>query len=754
MMKKQYLVGLLVISMTLFAGCKNTAVKEPMVSDNSISTNQVENEPIQESEVEEQNTEEKTQELTGENLIPNGDFSAGIGGFLTYLEGGDGFLQVNDKGELETVINRVGEVDYGVQAFLDGFGLEEGCKYKMEFDISSDIQRDVEFRIQINGGDYHPYVSQVISIAPEMLHFEQEFTMSEATDPAPRLCFNMGNRGGSEQTTAHTVTIDNIKLVLIDNSNKVSADNEVSNMKMYGNQLGYLPTAYKKIVLKEELASKKYQIIDSKTQEVVLEGTVPDAKMHTGSNMKFSEVVFTQISNPGNYELVVENEKYPIIVEKQVYDGIRQDVFRMFYLQRCGIELGSETANDFAHPACHNTMAVIYNTKDKIDVSGGWHDAGDYGRYVVPGAKAVADLLLAYESNPKAFGDNTGILESNNKKADLLDEAKVELDWMLKMQNTSGGVYHKVTCNNFPGVILPQDEKEELVVSPVSTCATADFAAVMAMAGRLYRDYDANYAATCLSASQKAMQYLEANSSNGGFKNPQGIVTGEYGDSNDLDERFWALSELYKTTLDKKYSTMLYKIDPNTVAKGLGWDGVGTYGIYACLTTKDLDAKYYEKNKKLLESEANRISEISNQDIFGSSVPDNYGWGSNMIIANNGMTLLLADKVFNNKVYRAEAQKQLNYLLGSNANGYCFVTGYGSMSPKSTHHRPSQFLKKTMPGMLVGGPNANLEDPYAQSVLKGKAPAVCYVDHEQSYSCNEITIYWNSPLYYLLNEIR
>ena len=72
------------------------------------------------------------------------------------------------------------------------------------------------------------------------------------------------------------------------------------------------------------------------------------------------------------------------------------------------------------------------------------------------------------------------------------------------------------------------------------------------------------------------------------------------------------------------------------------------------------------------------------------------------------------------------------------------------MSPVGTHHRPSQFLKQTMPGMLVGGPNSNLEDPYAQNVLADAPAAKCYVDNEQSFSCNEVTVYWNSPLIYLM----
>ena len=78
-----------------------------------------------------------------------------------------------------------------------------------------------------------------------------------------------------------------------------------------------------------------------------------------------------------------------------IYADALKDAVRMLYMQRCGSELTEDLAGDFAHPACHTGEAVIYGTNNKIDVSGGWHDAGDYGRYTVSGVKAVADLLLA-----------------------------------------------------------------------------------------------------------------------------------------------------------------------------------------------------------------------------------------------------------------------------------------------------------------------------------------------------------------------
>ena len=116
-----------------------------------------------------------------------------------------------------------------------------------------------------------------------------------------------------------------------------------------------------------------------------------------------------------------------------------------------------------------------------------------------------------------------------------------------------------------------------------------------------------------------------------------------------------------------------------------------------------------------------------------------------MNVADNGVLYLMAYKLDGNKEYRDYAQRQRDYIFGVNGTGYCYVTGYGSLSPEHPHHRPSEVLEKTLPGMLVGGPNNGLNDPYAAAVLYGVAPGLCYVDNSQSFSCNEITIYWNSP---------
>ena len=122
---------------------------------------------------------------------------------------------------------------------------------------------------------------------------------------------------------------------------------------------------------------------------------------------------------------------------------------------------------------------------------------------------------------------------------DVLDEARFELDWLLKMQDANGGVYHKVTCDVFPETVMPEEETAQLIACPISNTATGDFAAVMAKASVLYKDYDADFAAKCLDASKKAYEYLSGNMDAYGFSNPDDIVTGEYPDTIFRDETIW-----------------------------------------------------------------------------------------------------------------------------------------------------------------------------------------------------------------------
>ena len=147
------------------------------------------------------------------------------------------------------------------------------------------------------------------------------------------------------------------------------------------------------------------------------------------------------------------------------------------------------------------------------------------------------------------------------------------------------------------------------------------------------------------------------------------------------------------------------------------------------------------------------IEAAAASDSYHSSLTE-YPWGSNMTVANNGMYLLLYVAVSGGNKGDALARSQLDYLLGTNGTSYCFLTGFGTQAPNSPHHRPSEAKGEAVPGMIAGGPNENLEDPYASTVLEGTAPALCYADSDQAYSLNEVAIYWNSPLVFLFAYVE
>ncbi|MCR5402377.1 MAG: glycoside hydrolase family 9 protein [Butyrivibrio sp.] len=250
-------------------------------------------------------------------------------------------------------------------------------------------------------------------------------------------------------------------------------------------------------------------------------------------------------------------------------------------------------------------------------------------------------------------------------------------------------------------------------------------------------------------AAKKAADYLGNTSRDAvGYKNPGDISTGEYEDNNDVDERFWAYTELFKTTGDSSYEKKA-KDELCDSDYALGWQGVAGYGAYAYLTAKSQD----EALLKEINDDALKTSEliVANADTYayGSSIVGDYPWGSNLTIANNGEFLLMMNKAIGED-NKETVEKQIGYLFGNNATGYSFFTGFGTTYTDHPHHRPSQALKKTVPGMVAGGPNNGLNDPYAANVLKGVARAKCYVDNSQSYSTNEVAIYWNSPLVYVL----
>ncbi|OPX42589.1 endoglucanase D precursor [Ruminiclostridium hungatei] len=525
------------------------------------------------------------------------------------------------------------------------------------------------------------------------------------------------------------------------------------------NQIGYKIDDKKIAVIKG--VYKSFEVFDAETGKAVLVketgGKVSDES--SGDTVCYAD--FSELKASGSYFISVEGlgKSYDFkIGESTLFSKVNDALVKALYYQRCGIVLDSKYAGEYIHGSCHTGKAILYGNEEvQLDVGGGWHDAGDYGRYVVPAAVTAADLMLAYEFYPQSFTSPLNIPESSNNIPDILDEAKYGLEWLLKMQDEkSGGVYHKVTSRNFPDIaVMPDIDVDDLFIMPVSTTATADFAAVTAMASRIFKDFDPDFSKKCLAAAVKAWNWLEANKSFIAFKNPQDVSSGEYGDSSGDDERAWAAAELLRATGIKKYNEY-FKANYQTGGFGLGWQNVSGFAAIAYLfaDTETADSgKADEIRKAWLEKADMFVSTAQKNGYLLAMHKMEYNWGSNMNVANHAMHMLIADKLSNSEKYTESAADCAHYLLGRNTLNQSYITGYGSQKVMQPHHRPSagDSVKDPVPGLLVGGPDSALEDDSARASLSGKAPAQCYIDDITSFSTNEVATYWNSAAIFVFS---
>lgn len=526
-------------------------------------------------------------------------------------------------------------------------------------------------------------------------------------------------------------------------------------MAIYCDQTGYLPHSVKTAVMTE---GKTFDVIrlEGASERTVLSGAVRDAGPDAASGDHVYVADFSDICEDGVYYIRSDAgaQSHRFRIGRDVYRALQADMIKALYFQRCGCELEEKYAGVYKHPCCHTGDAVLWADCSVVkEVKGGWHDAGDYGRYISPAAVAVAHLLYAFVLFPDSFQDSLNIPESGNGIPDVLNECRYELEWMLKMQDEEGGAYHKLTSIMHVAFIMPQEDKDQFYIFPVSSMATADYAAVMALASRVYRTYDSGFADRLFAAAKRAWGWLEQHPGYVGFKNPEGCNTGEYGDICDLDERLWAAAEMLVTTGDAKYQDALSRLMREDLTRtDFGWTDVSGFAALAVLTDRAHTASQDTGDalRAAVLAEADRLVDVAAHSGYGVAMePEDYVWGSNMVVLNRGMLLVLAALISEDKgAYEETALAQLHYLLGKNAMDYSYVTGYGEHAFMHPHNRPTECdgIELPMPGWVSGGPFKTPADEVGRKAIpQGTPPMKCYLDDAACYSLNEITIYWNSP---------
>jgi endoglucanase len=491
---------------------------------------------------------------------------------------------------------------------------------------------------------------------------------------------------------------------------------------------------------------------------------------------------------------VAGEHSHPFAIRADLYRALARDAMAFFYHQRSGVPIVMPYAGapQWQRPAGHVSDRAVpclpaLHCGYTLDVSGGWYDAGDHGKYVVNGGIALWTLLALHERLGR-FGRGGGdgefadgklrIPEAGNGVPDLLDEARFELEWMLRMQVPDGAplagmAHHKIHDRSWTSLATaPHQDHEPRFLHPPSTAATLNLAAVAAQGARVFRAADPAFAARCLAAARKAYAAALAHPALYARAFAQAAGGGPYDDPDVRDEFYWAAAELALATGEDAYRAAVQASPfhlalptsaepagkPADVPTSMTWQGTAALGSLSLLLdgdAKPLDAPARATLLANLRAAADLYVAIVGEQGYRSPLrpgPKGYPWGSSSFVVNNLVVVALAYDVTHERRYLDAVAVGFDYLLGRNPLDRSYVTGYGARPAENPHHRffARQYnfrFPPPPPGLLAGGPNSGLQDPVARGArLTGCAPQKCYVDHIEAWSLNEVAINWNAPL--------
>ncbi|MGW5616198.1 glycoside hydrolase family 9 protein [Streptomyces sp. NPDC003877] len=548
------------------------------------------------------------------------------------------------------------------------------------------------------------------------------------------------------------------------------------------NQVGYLPAGPKNATLVTDATAGLPWQLRTSGGTVVARGTSVPRGVDASSGQNVHSIDFGAYRKKGTgLTLVADGEtSRPFDIDASAYERLRLDSAKYYYTQRSGIAIREDLRPGYGRPAGH--VGVAPNQGDTavpcqpgvcdytLDVSGGWYDAGDHGKYVVNGGISTWELLSTYEralhartGDARPLGDGSlAIPESGNKVPDLLDEARWELEFLLRMQvpdgkPLAGMAHHKMHDEQWTGLpLMPHDDPQKRELHPPSTAATLNLAATAAQAARLYRPHDRAFAGKALAAARKAWSAALAHPDRYASES-DGIGGGAYPDNDVTDDFYWAAAELYLSTGERQFEEYLLKSPVHTAdlfgPLGFDWARTGAAGRLD-LATVPSRLPGRDKVRQSVVKGADRYLATLRAHPYGMPyAPEGakYDWGSSHQVLNNAVVLATAYDITGATKYRDGALQSMDYILGRNALNISYVTGYGEVSAQNQHSRwYARQLDPALPnppeGTLSGGPNSSIQDPFAQSKLQGCVGQFCYIDDIQSWSTNEHTINWNAAL--------
>ena len=548
------------------------------------------------------------------------------------------------------------------------------------------------------------------------------------------------------------------------------------------NQVGFAPQQEKTATIDvcSSLVSPSAVAILNTDGDTVWSGMASATMINPLSGKPRQLVDFSSLTTPGTYTLHASSPhnliaSSPFTISPRPYRFLTRQALRAFYHQRSGMATEEPYAEGYARAAGHPDDSVLVHpsaaTAERpantvIASPGGWYDAGDYNKYIVNSGYTMGVFLMAYEQQSAYYDTlSLNIPESSLPVPDMLAEAMYNIRWMLTMQDTDGGVYHKLTNPEFEGFIRPDECQKPRYVVLKTTAAALDFAATMALAARVYSPYEhvyPNFVAEATNAALRAWEwalahpaiYYDQNAMNQQFE--PAIITGAYDDYDVQGEFYWAATELYLLTHGQQYRDAALAYCPAQYTPAVWGDVAELASIEWMLHPQGVEAFAAERQAALLAHLAPYLEEAQTTSVhrspYGNRAED-FFWGCNSEgCCWRGIECLYAYRLTSDQQYLINAERCLNHVLGQNATGFCYVTGFGTRPTQDPHHRLSfSHPKGTLPGFLAGGPNRERQDEGIDGVCYPKnVPAdESYLDFQPSYASNEVTINWNVTLFAL-----
>lgn len=675
-----------------------------------------------------------------------------------------------------------------------GLRIERGHAYRFRARIWSSVSGAISARARIGMSrpPHTEYWSRQIVLNTDRQLIEGEMYMNAESDPNGEVTFQLGGNLVTPEALPLTVCVDEVYLTDPQLTRKATEKPlPVSDIRV--NQVGYLPGFRKTAVLVSDLKRPlPWKLVKGKEEICAGDTAVHGDDLASAQHLHLIDFSSCDAEGKGYRLRVGEDVSHPFPIAKGLFRKMRYDALAYFYHNRSGVPISMPYAGEerWTRPAGHVTDESVpclpgSGCAYSLDVRGGWYDAGDHGKYVVNGGYSVWVLLNLYERgihlgrSVEDFADGTmNIPERGNGVPDILDEARVELEFLLKMMVPDkaplvGMVHHKIHDEDWSGIpTAPHEDPLKRFLHPPSTAATLHLAAVAAQASRIWKEIDSGFSKRCLKAAAKA--YRAAREHPEMLASKERIGGGPYYDDYLEDELYWAAAELFITTGKFKYLSALEKSPHHLVmptvdkVKGrelaraaMDWREVGGLGIISlAVVPNTLPKKVIDRLREVIVEGAEESVDVADREGYrlplSSKPKPDYYWGSNFVVMNNLIVLALAYDFTQESGYADALVDGMGYLLGMNPMDQCYVTGYGTRPLRHPHHRfwavqADPRFPPPPPGAISGGPNQHLEDPRVRAAIPGGtcAPAACFADHIDSYSTNEVAINGNAAFAWL-----